>query len=98
MITIHDWQLNKDKWLDTDLALMTSDAGWKKRTKKKGISIWQQPFDDDKKDLFRWRIPVLSSLPPLSQVLNFPNRTEAIVSGLCLNTYPEAVNRPPTSY
>lgn len=57
MITIEDWQLNKEKWLDSDLSLMTSDEGWKERTKKGGISIWQRPFDDDKNDLFRWRLP-----------------------------------------
>ncbi len=57
MITIKDWQLNKEKWLDKDLDLMTSDKGWKKRSQKNGISIWQQPFSDDKNDLFRWRLP-----------------------------------------
>lgn len=57
MITIKDWQLNKEKWLDTDLALITSDIGWKERSKKNGISIWQRSFADDKNDLFRWRIP-----------------------------------------
>jgi hypothetical protein len=57
MITIKDWQLNNEKWLDKDLALMTTDAGWKERNQKNGISIWQQSFADDKNDLFRWRLP-----------------------------------------
>lgn len=57
MITIEQWQLNKETWLDTDLALMISDEGWKKRSQKKGISIWQRSFADDKNDLFRWRLP-----------------------------------------
>lgn len=57
MITIKDWQLNKEKWLDTDLALMTSDEGWKERNQKNGISILQRSFPDDKNDLFRWRLP-----------------------------------------
>ena len=57
MITIQDWQLHKEKWLDTDLALMTTNTGWKERTAKNGISIWQQSFADDKNDLFRWRLP-----------------------------------------
>jgi hypothetical protein len=61
MITIKDWQLNKEKWLDKDLTLMTSDEGWKRRSQKNGISIWQQPFEDDKNDLFRWRIPNLAA-------------------------------------
>ena len=29
----------------------------KERTQKNGISIWQQSFEDDKNDLFRWRLP-----------------------------------------
>jgi hypothetical protein len=57
MINLRDWQSNHEKWLDQDLTLMTSDEGWKERTKKKDISIWQRPFADDKNDLFRWRIP-----------------------------------------
>ncbi len=57
MITIKDWQLNKEKWLDKDLTLMTTDEGWKERTQKGGVSIWQRSFDDDKNDLFRWRLP-----------------------------------------
>ncbi|MBO0930875.1 hypothetical protein [Fibrella aquatilis] len=57
MITINDWQLNKEKWLDADLTLMTADAGWKTRTQQKGITIWQRSFADDKNDLFRWRLP-----------------------------------------
>ncbi len=61
MITLQDWQANKDKWLDRDLALMTSDAGWKKRGQKNGINIWQQPFADDKNDLFRWRLPQVAA-------------------------------------
>ena len=61
MITIQDWQLHKDKWLDTDLALMTSNDGWKERTAKNGISIWQQSFADDKNDLFRWRLPKVAA-------------------------------------
>ena len=61
MVTIKDWQLNNEKWLDKDLALMISDAGWKERTKKNGISIWQQSFADDKNDLFRWRLPSVAA-------------------------------------
>lgn len=57
MITIDDWQLNKENWLDTDLMLMTSDEDWRKRSQKKDISIWRRPFADDKNDLFRWRLP-----------------------------------------
>ncbi len=57
MITIQNWQANKEKWLDTDLALMTSNEGWNERSKKKDINIWQRPFPDDKNDLFRWRLP-----------------------------------------
>ncbi|GGD46827.1 hypothetical protein GCM10011514_08520 [Emticicia aquatilis] len=57
MITFEDWKLNKEKWLDKDLALMTNDEGWKERTTKGGISVWQRPFPDDKNDLFRWRLP-----------------------------------------
>ncbi|MEZ4903012.1 MAG: START domain-containing protein [Spirosomataceae bacterium] len=57
MITLEDWQINKERWLDTDLALMTSDDGWRSRTQKKGIRIWQRPFADNKNDLFRWRLP-----------------------------------------
>jgi len=33
------------------------DAGWKEATKKDGATICQRSFDDDKNDLFRWRIP-----------------------------------------
>jgi hypothetical protein len=61
MIHIKDWQSNKDKWLDTDLSLMTSNEGWKERSKKKGILIWQRPFSDDKNDLFRWRLPKVTA-------------------------------------
>lgn len=61
MINIKDWQLNKEKWLDTDFALMTSNDGWKERSQKNGISIWQQPFADDKNDLFRWRLPCVKA-------------------------------------
>jgi hypothetical protein len=57
MIRLQDWQLNREKWLEADLSLMTSDDGWKKRSQQKGITIWQQPFSDDKNDLFRWRLP-----------------------------------------
>lgn len=57
MITIHDWKLNKETWLDRDFALMTSNDGWKERGQKNGIAIWQRPFSDDKNDLFRWRLP-----------------------------------------
>jgi hypothetical protein len=57
MIKLTAWQANKEKWLDTDLDLMTSDQGWKERTKKRGVSIWQKSFSDDKNDLFRWRLP-----------------------------------------
>jgi len=57
MITIAKWQLNKEKWLDEDLTLMTNDAGWKERSVNDGISIYQRSFADDKNDLFRWRLP-----------------------------------------
>lgn len=57
MITLRDWQLNKENWLDSDLTLMTSDEGWRERSRKKGSPIWQRPFPDDKNDLFRWRLP-----------------------------------------
>jgi hypothetical protein len=57
MITLNDWQLNNEKWLDKDLALMTTGAGWKERSNKNGISIWQQPFADDKNHLFKWKLP-----------------------------------------
>jgi hypothetical protein len=61
MITLTDWQAKKEAWLNKDLTLMTSDKGWKKRSQKNGISIWQQPFDDDKNDLFRWRLPIVKA-------------------------------------
>lgn len=61
MITLQDWELNKEKWLDQDLALMTSDAGWKERNRKNGVSIYQRSFDDDKNDLFRWRLPSVAA-------------------------------------
>ena len=61
MITIKDWQANKDNWLDTDLALMTSNEGWKERSQKNGINIWQRSFSDDKNDLFRWRLPSVAA-------------------------------------
>lgn len=57
MIKFEDWQLNKEKWLDRDLALMTSDEGWKERTQKSDIKIWQRSFSDNKNALFRWRLP-----------------------------------------
>ncbi|MDX1908176.1 MAG: hypothetical protein SF053_14160 [Bacteroidia bacterium] len=57
MVTLAAWQNQQEIWLDQDLAFMTSDAGWKKRTQKYGINIWQRPCSDDKNDLFRWRIP-----------------------------------------
>lgn len=57
MITIQDWKLNKETWLDIDLALMTLNDGWKERSQKNDINIWQRPFADDKNDLFRWRLP-----------------------------------------
>ncbi|AQG81382.1 hypothetical protein [Spirosoma montaniterrae] len=57
MITLADWESQHEKWSETDLSLMTSDAGWRKRSQKNGITIWQQAFADDKNDLFRWRIP-----------------------------------------
>ena len=74
MITIQDWQSNKEAWLDTDLALMTSNEGWKERSQKKGISsIWQRPFSDDKNDLFRWRLPRVAA--PHHQVFDvFTNK------------------------
>ncbi len=61
MIKLKDWQINKNKWLDTDLTLMTSNEGWKERTKKGDVSIWQQSFADDKNDLFRWRLPKVAA-------------------------------------
>lgn len=57
MITLDHWQLHNEKWLDSDLALMTSDDGWRTRSQKKGVQIWQRSFADDKNDLFRWRLP-----------------------------------------
>jgi START domain len=57
MIQLNDWRLNREKWLDSDLALMTSNDGWKLRSQKKDIPIWQRSFADDKNDLFRWRLP-----------------------------------------
>jgi START domain len=62
MITIQDWKQNRETWLDKDLALMTSNEGWKERIQKNGISIWQRPFSDDKNDLFRWRLPSVAAL------------------------------------
>ncbi|OYU93718.1 MAG: hypothetical protein CFE21_19315 [Bacteroidetes bacterium B1(2017)] len=61
MITLRDWELNKEKWLDQDLSLMQSDEGWREGTQKNGINIWQRPFPDDKNDLFRWRIPKIEA-------------------------------------
>jgi hypothetical protein len=61
MITIKDWQSNKENWLDSDLALMTSNEGWKERSEKNGINIWQRSFSDDKNDLFRWRLPSVAA-------------------------------------
>jgi hypothetical protein len=57
MITLRDWQQNKENWLDTDLTLMTADDGWRERSRKNDIPIWQRSFPDDKNDLFRWRLP-----------------------------------------
>lgn len=57
MITLQDWQINKEAWLNKDLALMTTNDGWKERNQKNGISICQHSFSDDKNDLFRWRLP-----------------------------------------
>lgn len=61
MITLKDWQENKEKWLDRDLALMTSDTGWQKRSTVSNIDIWQRSFTDDKNDLFRWRLPKVAA-------------------------------------
>jgi hypothetical protein len=61
MIKFKDWQSNNEAWLNKDLALMTSDEGWKKRSQKKNITIWQQSFTDDKNDLFRWRLPKVAA-------------------------------------
>jgi hypothetical protein len=36
---------------------MTSQTGWRQRTRKQDIPIWQRSFPDDKNDLFRWRLP-----------------------------------------
>lgn len=57
MITLEDWRQNQEKWLEEDLSLMTSQVGWRQRTEKQGIPIWQRSFPDDKNDLFRWRLP-----------------------------------------
>jgi hypothetical protein len=57
MINLKEWQQNKDHWLNKDFALMTKNEGWKIRTQKYDISIYQQSFSDDKNDLFRWRLP-----------------------------------------
>jgi len=62
MITFQDWELNKETWLNQDLTLMQSDEGWRERTQKNGIKIWQRPFPDDKNDLFRWRIPKVEAV------------------------------------
>ncbi len=40
---------------------------------------------------------VVSSSPVFSSLLISPQRTGGVVFSLRLNTYPEAVNRPPTS-
>ena len=61
MITLEDWQTKREKWLDEDLALMMSDSGWRKRSQKNDISIYQQSFADDKNDLFRWRLPCVKA-------------------------------------
>ena len=61
MIKLEDFQLNKEAWFDKDLDLMTSNDGWKERSQKNGISIWQRPFSDDKNDLFRWRLPSVAA-------------------------------------
>ena len=61
MITLEEWEQNKEKWLDLDLELMKSDQGWKERTQKKGIPIFQRSFPDDKNDLFRWRLPSVAA-------------------------------------
>jgi hypothetical protein len=61
MTSQQDWQQNKEAWLDKDLALMTLSNGWKERSQKNGISIWQRPFPDDKNDLFRWRLPKIAA-------------------------------------
>jgi hypothetical protein len=62
MITIQNCKQNKETWLDSDLALMTTNDGWKERSQKNGISIWQRSFADDKNDLFRWRLPCVAAL------------------------------------
>ncbi len=61
MITLQDWKQNNEAWQDKDLALMTTNDGWKERSQKNGISIWQRPFADDKNDLFRWQLPNVSA-------------------------------------
>ncbi|AFK04599.1 hypothetical protein Emtol_3471 [Emticicia oligotrophica DSM 17448] len=61
MITLDEWKTNKEKWQDKDLALMASDDGWKKRSQKNDITIWQQSFPDDKNDLFKWRLPKVAA-------------------------------------
>jgi hypothetical protein len=61
MITLSDWQLNNQQWLDKDLALLSTLAGWKEAAIKEGITIWQQPFADDKNNLFKWAIPSLNA-------------------------------------
>lgn len=61
MMTFQDWEKNKEKWIDSDLALMTSNEGWREKAQKDGINIWQRPFDDDKNNLFRWRLPKVAA-------------------------------------
>ena len=61
MTTLKDWKENKEKWLERDFELMTKDKGWKERSQKDGVSIWQRSFADDKNDLFRWRLPKVSA-------------------------------------
>lgn len=57
MITLDEWRQNRDQWLEKDLLLMTTQGGWRKRSQKQDVAIWQQSFPDDKNDLFRWRLP-----------------------------------------
>ncbi len=57
MITLEAWRQHRDQWLDEDLRLMTTQDGWRKRTQKNDVTIWQRSFPDDNNDLFRWRLP-----------------------------------------
>jgi hypothetical protein len=57
MTTLENWQINREVWQEQDLSLMAKNDGWHLRTKKKEVSILQRSFEDDKNDLFKWRLP-----------------------------------------